>query len=82
MKFLPLMELYLMHPFYADGRCPDFVVAPTRDTQRLLKNHRCVLKPVSNGVRVLMAVSADGDPFIPLREGVKFAFYLRLQLFQ
>src|SRR6476619_268342 len=79
MKYLPLLNLYLTHTYHADGRCPDFRIAPTLETQRLLDNYRCVLKPLPNGIRALMAVADDGAPLIPLRKGMTFAFQLWLQ---
>ncbi len=79
MKYLPLITLQITHTFYTDGRCPDFEIEAAPATQRLLKNHRCVLKPVPGGVRLLMAVTGDDVPFIPLRAGATFAFRLRLR---
>ena len=79
MKFLPLFDLHLTHPYYTQGRCPDFQIEPTLDTHRLLNNYRCVLKPRPNGVRVFTAVTDQGAPFISMVEGAIFAFHLRLQ---
>ena len=79
MKFLPLMNLYLTHPYYADGRCPDFSIEPTLHTHKLLNNYRCVLKSVPSGVRILTAVADNGIPLIPVQKGATFTFHLRLQ---
>ena len=79
MKFLPLMNLNLTHPYYTDGRCPDFGIEPTLETQRLLKIYRCVLRPVPHGIQILTAVTDQSIPFIPLQKGVTFAFQLYLQ---
>jgi hypothetical protein len=79
MKFLPLIDLLLTHSYYVDGRCPDFLIEPTPETQRLLKNHRCIMKSIPNGIRVLTAVTDEDIQFIPLAKGVTFAFHLRLQ---
>ena len=79
MKYLPLLNVYLTHTYHADGRCPDFRIEPTSETQRLLDNYRCVLKPLPDGIRVLTAVDDHGDPFIGMRKGTTLAFRLRLQ---
>ncbi len=79
MRFLAVFVVHLAHPYYADGRCLDFQIEPTPPTQRLLRNHRCVLKPRPNGVQVLSAVNAQGDPLIPWQPGVTLTFHLRLQ---
>ncbi len=79
MKFLPLLELNLIHGYYFDGRCPDFQITPTSTTQRLLKNHRCILRTAPNGIRILTHVTEQNTPLIPLSDGVTFAFQLQLQ---
>lgn len=79
MKFLPVFSLQLLHPYYRDGRCLDFAIEPTAETQRLLKNHRCVLKTAPNGLRVLIGGSEQQVPLIALQKGEVFSFHLRLQ---
>jgi hypothetical protein len=78
MRYLPLLNLYLTHAYYADRRCPDFQVEPTPQTRRLLNNYRCVVKPLSNGVRILTAADG-GAPFIRMDKGMAFAFQLILR---
>jgi len=79
MKFFPVFSLQLLHAYYRDGRCLDFAIEPTLATQRLLKNHRCVLKTTPNGLRVLIAGSAQLRPLIALPKGSVFSFHLHLQ---
>jgi len=79
MKYLPLFTLNLNHAYYADRRCPDFVVEPTPDTRRLLNKYRCIAKPHANGIRVLAATADDGSLFIQPVTGVTFVFQLILQ---
>ena len=78
MKFLPFLDLRLTDTYYADGRCPDFWIEPTGETQKLLKNYRGVLKPTPNGMRIFMPVTEQNVPFIPLPKETTFAFQLRL----
>ncbi|MFC1603763.1 hypothetical protein ACFL5F_01930 [Planctomycetota bacterium] len=78
MKFLPVFTLRVTHPYYADGRCPDFSMEPNPATEKLLKNHRCVLKSFPDGVRVFMQVDDEGKPFIAYPEEIAFNFHLRL----
>ena len=79
MKYLPVFTLRVTHSYYADGRCPDFSMEPNPGTEKLLKNHRCVLKSLPDGVRVLMQVDTQGMPFIACPEKMTFTFNLRLQ---
>ena len=82
MKYVPLIELQVKHAYYADDRCPDFRIEPTAATQQLLRNHRCVLKSLPNGIRILMAVveqtkdAPKVTPFIPLAADAVFGFTL------
>jgi hypothetical protein len=78
MKYLPLLHLSITHDYYADGRCFDFRIEPTAPTQRLIRNHRCVIKARSNGVQIFAPVSAEDALFIPLPQNATFAFYLYL----
>jgi hypothetical protein len=79
MKYMPLLHLLVNHDSYADGRCSDFEIVPTLETQRLLANYRCILKPLPNGIRVLIAVADNGTPFIRLGKNLTIAFHLLLR---
>lgn len=79
MKFLPALTVRITHSYYVDGRCPDFHIAPTPDTARVLRNHRSVLKSFPDSVSVMIPVGEAGKPFIAYPTETKFAFYLRLQ---
>ncbi len=78
MKFLPAFVLRVTHAYYTDNRCPDFLIEPNPETERLLSNHRCVLKPLPDGIRVLTAVDDGGKAFIALPPEATFTFHLRL----
>jgi len=78
MKYLPLFKLWVTHPYYSDRRCPDFEIAASVETQRLLRNHRCVQKTQEDGFTILMVVDEEDRPFIPLASDAVFSFDLRL----
>ena len=78
MKFLPFLALRLTHPYYTDGRCPDFTIEPTAETQQLLRNYRCLLKPLTDGIQVIIPTTDAGAPLIALAKGIVFTFLLRL----
>lgn len=79
MKYASLIELSLSHSYYADGRCPDFVIEASEDTGRLLRGRRCLLDLGADGLRVLVPLDATGAPLLPLPAGSMLRFYLRLQ---
>lgn len=74
MSFRPVFSLHLIHRYYSDGICPDFLIEPTSDTDRRLRNHRCVLKAGPNWIRAYME-----PDLIPLEQGETFEFSLRLR---
>lgn len=73
-----LFRLDLVHPYYSDGRCPDFALRPSAATARLLRNHRCTVKSRPDGLRVAMALDDSGAAFLPLDAGATFRFELEL----
>jgi hypothetical protein len=79
MKYLSLFSLEILHDFYADQRCNDFEVAPTPETQKLLVNHRALLKSHSNRMQIIVPVAGNGLSFIPFLPGTLLYFQLRLQ---
>ena len=79
MKLAATFSLIIRHSYYADGVCPDFSLEPTSDTERLLKNYRCILKPSKNGVVAVTELGDDGLPVIAVDAAVKFRFNLRLR---
>ncbi len=80
MRYASLFRLDLAHLFYNDKQCPDFIVTPTTPTQRLLKNHKCVLQTLPAGLLIRIAVEDDSlTPIIPLADDALFDFQLRLR---
>lgn len=74
MSYRPVFGLYLLHRYYTDSVCRDFLIEPTSGTRRKLDNHRCVLKTGPNWIRGYM----DSD-LVPLERGEAFQFRLNLQ---
>ena len=78
MKYVSLFSVSVRHSYYTKGKCPDFVMEPTRATQRLLNNHRLIFKTEPFGLRVLVPVTAQQTPLIPLMPGTTLTFQMRL----
>jgi hypothetical protein len=79
MKYLPLFNLYLKHGYYSDGRCFDFELDPTPQTQMLLQGARQLYKGRPDGGQIYVAVTDDFAPFVSLQSELIFKFYLRLR---
>nr|VFJ43028.1 MAG: hypothetical protein BECKDK2373B_GA0170837_100411 [Candidatus Kentron sp. DK] len=78
-KFFTLFDVRLTHSYYADGRCPDFVVEPVPDTQRLLERYRCMSRNDEDGIRVLARLDERGRSLLPMGWDVSFVFSMRLR---
>ena len=79
MKFLPIFTVRAAHTYYTDGKCPDLIIQPDQQTARLISKHRCVVKPLADGIRMLIEVDENQKPWIALPDEVKFTFHMRLQ---
>lgn len=73
-----LTTVTLQHDYYADGRCPDFELAPTAETAAVMKGLGILAKTVGNTLILLVQVKADGSTYLPLPQGQKLSFYLEL----
>lgn len=78
MKYRSLFSVSLEHDYYADGKCPDFDVAPLEETRRLVKNHRALLRTSAAGLEVLVPVDTNGRAFLEFAPETEFVFCLRL----
>lgn len=76
MKYQPLFNLEIRHGYYTDGVCPDLRIEPTPGAAQTLQNFRCVLKPIANGLRVLVPVNEKNAPFIAIPKKTAFRFHL------
>ncbi len=50
-----------------------------RDTLTLLKNHRCVVKPKPNGIKIFAPTDDGITPLFPFAKNTQFSFDLRLK---
>lgn len=79
MSYAHLLGIVLKHSYYGNGLCGDFSLAPSADSERLLRNHRCVLKTRASGSDIYVEVGDDGRPRIPFGDGSTISFELRLR---
>lgn len=79
MKHVAIAELHIRHAYYADGKCSDFAIEPSEETDRLLRNHRCLIGLLTDGIRILTQLGEDGQPFLPMPADTVLVFHLRLR---
>ncbi|HAB17053.1 MAG TPA: hypothetical protein PLX89_20095 [Verrucomicrobiota bacterium] len=78
MKFRTLFTLRVRHEYYPDAICPDFRIEAASSTQSALQNHRCILKPLPDGIRVATAMDERDQPQISFAAGTSLVFQLHL----
>lgn len=78
MRYLPLFDVRIRHPYHEGGRCTDFDIVPTADTLRAITNHRCLWRGFPDGGRVVAQVDSGARMFLPLEPAVDFTFDMRL----
>ena len=74
-----LFGIDLKHSYYANGLCSDFAVIATDDTAKLLRNHRCVVKPKANGIEIYVETDTNHKPKIAFSPKVTLSFELHLK---
>lgn len=79
MKFKPVFRLTIQHSYYADGICREFSVVASRETQRLLRNHRALMRVLPDGVLCSIETGTDGSPLIGVEASAKLSFDLILR---
>ena len=83
---IPLLNLGILHGYYRDGLCSDFVIYPSAECRTLLAHYKLRLLPRNNGFRLSLQAKPDalGQPqaLIPateIPEGTRFTFFMDLR---
>lgn len=77
-KYNLLFTIELLHTFFTNGRCPDFIIQPSPQTASLLNGYKIVAKQFDNKLYAGIATDAAGHPSLSLPQGVQFTFFLNL----
>ncbi len=79
MKYRKLFELSILHEYYGDNICRDFLVEPTIKCRKIIKGHRLIVKNKVNGIVVFTPVDSENKPEFELAENLQFTFILKLK---
>src|SRR5690554_3439612 len=55
-KYTPLFDIEVVHQFYGSGRCPDFLLSPTKDCRENLNKFGLRFLPTPFGGRIYARV--------------------------
>ena len=81
-KYTPLFDIEVVHQFYGSGRCPDFLLSPTKECRENLNKFGLRFLPTPFGGRIYARVkTVDSNERIKTRinDGVSFAFSMLLK---
>ncbi|NET44165.1 hypothetical protein [Okeania sp. SIO2B3] len=81
MNYKKLFELSILHEYYANKLCSDFILEPTIECRKILSGHRLIIKNKVNGIVIITPVNPDDEnkPQIELAEDLQFTFVLKLK---
>jgi hypothetical protein len=78
-SFNTIFQVNVLHSFYADGKCNDFVFFPLAETAETLRNHQAIVRSAGNNLRA--AILADDGPVkarVPLQDKENLLFGMKL----
>lgn len=77
-KYNMLFTLELLHGYYANRLCTDFVIMPSAKTAAVLQGYKMIAKQYENSLYVGIATNDTGTPIIKPAEGTPLTFFLQL----
>jgi hypothetical protein len=77
-KYGILFTLELLHKFYTDQSCNDFVIKPSTQTAQILNGHKIVVKQYENQLYAGLQIDSTGKPFSVIENGMQLTFFLQL----
>ncbi len=77
--FEKLFDVKIRHDYYTKGDCGDFIIIPTEDSLKTLKNFGLLFKSYENGFQVLYRAFKDGtiQPLKPIDTDIRLTFMLK-----
>jgi hypothetical protein len=77
-KFGILFTLELLHKFFTDQLCRDFVITPSALTAQVLNGHKIIVKQYQHQLYAGVKMDNTGLPFVLPDEGMQMTFFLKL----
>ncbi|HVX49192.1 MAG TPA: hypothetical protein VHB48_03510 [Chitinophagaceae bacterium] len=77
-KFGVLFTVELLHKYFANGLCNDFIITPSMRTQALLTGNTIITKQYDNKLYAGVAADAANKPLSPLAGNIQLTFFMQL----
>ncbi len=71
-------QLEVLHNYFADTICDDFIITPSAQTQSLLQGNKMLVKQYGNKLYVGLQVDDFGNAFMVPSSDLQLVFFLRL----
>lgn len=76
-KFDILFKIELLHKYFSNGLCKDFMIRPSVETRDVINGQGMIVKQYGN--QLYAGIQSDGDkPFKPIEDGLQMTFFLQL----
>ncbi len=78
LQFNTLFTIELLHSFFANGQCNDFIIQPSAQTAAVLRGYKMVAKQFDNKLYAGIETNASGNPSLLPAQDKPFTFFLQL----
>ncbi|MCW3110245.1 MAG: hypothetical protein JWQ09_4751 [Segetibacter sp.] len=77
-KYDLLFTLELLHKYFKDQLCTDFIISPSDKTKEVLDGHKIIAKQYKHQLYVGVQLDSLGKPLPVPEEGMQLTFFLQL----
>ncbi len=77
-KYGILFTIDLLHKFYANQFCTDFIITPSLQTSEILRGHKIIAKQYEHQAYAGIQLDSGGKPMVVPEEGMQLTFFLDL----
>lgn len=76
MKYAEIFQLRIRHTYFESGFCPDLMVMPIGDTQKLIEGRRCLLQRQADRIILLAELDTQNQLITGLEQELELRFGL------
>ena len=77
-KYGILFTLELLHRYFTDQSCNDFIIKPSAKTQQTLNGHKIIVKQYEHQLYAGLQIDSTGKPLSIIEDGMQLTFFLQL----
>lgn len=77
-KYNLIFTLELLHKYFKDQECSDFIISPSDKTREILNGHKIIAKQYKHQLYAGVELDNTGKPLPTPEEGMQLTFFLQL----